>query len=216
MAALANWLGLTNSKPAPVTSTTTSTVPLTENKLGNLSQSKNISEQLDELKGKVEKTMTKNKGELRKFRELSKYNEQLSKSYSANLKIIIDISQLLGAYNEFFELFKTKLAEIDQELGIPISSDQFEYMKKLTIDQMNQLEGVFKQQTGVLKKLYTKYGKQKEYDEVDQAERMFDTTRDVGKSTFAVLNPTGTTSTVTPTIGGAPKRTKKASKKMNK
>jgi hypothetical protein len=205
MSFIANLLGFSSQNPAS-TSTTTTLTP-TQQKFGDLSQNKNIPEQLEELKGKVQKTMDKNKGELRKFRELSQYNEKLTKSYSANLKIIIDISQLLASYNEFFELFKTKLAEIDQELGIPISSDQFEYMKKLTLDQMTNLEGVFKQQTSMLKKLYTKYGKQKEYDEVDQAERLFDTTKDAGKTAYTTLNPSS--ASPAPLLGGKKRRTKK-------
>ena len=85
-----------------------------DQRMGNLSKNKDVGEQLQELKGKMERTMTKSKGEIKNYRELTKFNEQLAKSYSANLKVIVEVSKLLGAYNEFFDLFKEKLAEIDR------------------------------------------------------------------------------------------------------
>jgi hypothetical protein len=186
---------------------------------------KNIGEQLHELTGKVEKTMGKNKKELRDYREMAKFNQNITTSYVANLKIIIDISKLLNGYNEFFDLFKKKLAEIDQELGIPISSDDFEYMKKLTTEQMVQLNETFKKETTNLKKMYSKYGKQKEYEEVDIAEKLFDKTSTEATTLYKNLKTpppvTGTNSTpyVSPyaqKIGGAKKTKKKPVKKTKK
>lgn len=175
-----SFLGLNAQKPPP---------PPPEKRMGEIKDDKNIGEQLQELKGKVERTMNKNKTELKNYRELSKFNETLSKSYVANLKIIVDISNLLNGYNEFFDLFKTKLAEIDQELGIPISSDDFDYMKKLTADQMVSLNDVFKKETTNLKRMYARYGKQKEYQELETAERLFDTARTTGQSAYSNLRP---------------------------
>lgn len=187
--------------------------PQTEKKIGDLRQDKDIGEQLHELKGKMETTMSKSKKEIKDYRELSKFNEQLAKSYSANLKVIVDISKLLNAYNEFFEIFKQKLAEIDQELGIPISSDDFEYMKKLTVEQMFQLDETFKNETGNLKKLYAKYGKQKEYDDVDSAEKQFDETRVSGKQTYETLVPSAPGQVA---VGGRKKRVAKKAPKNKK
>ena len=183
-----------------------------DKKLGDLKDDKNIGEQLHELKGKVEKTMTKNKSELQKFRELSKFNEHITKSYTANLKVIIDISTLLKAYNEFFDMFKTKLAEIDEELGIPISGDDFDYMKKLTTEQMGQLDDLFKTETNNLKKLYSRYGKQKEYDDVENAEKLFNETKESGEMTYAKLKPEGSLPSII-SGGDKKKRTKTGSEK---
>ena len=182
--------------------------PNEDKKFGDLKGDKNIGEQLHELKGKVEKTMTKNKSELQKFRELSKFNEKISKSYVANLKVIVDISSLLKAYNEFFEMFKTKLAEIDHELGIPISSDDFDYMKKLTTEQLVQLDELFKVETGNLKRLYSRYGKQKEYDEVETAEKLFDETKEIGNTTYKTLKPPPTS--LPSIVGGKNKKTQRS------
>jgi hypothetical protein len=185
--------------------------PNEEKKFGDLKGDKNIPEQLEQLKGKVEKTMNKNKGELQKFRELSKFNENLSKSYVANLKVITDVSGLLNAYNEFFEMFKTKLAEIDQELGVPISTDDFEYMKKLTTEQLVMLDDLFKTETNNLKKLYSRYGKQKEYDEVETAEQLFEKTKASGETTYRLLKNKDLE--LPPSFGGAgAKKVSKAKK----
>jgi len=167
------------------------TSPPREKKLGDLDSKKNIGEQLFDLKGKMETTMDKNTMQLKKFRELSKFNETLSESYAANLKIIVDISNLLGAYNEFFEVIKNKLAEMDEELGIPISSNDFEHMKTLTNNQMVQLHDVFKNETSSLKKLYTKYGKQKEFDQLEKAEALFDKTHLQGVETMEKMQDGG-------------------------
>ena len=175
-----------------------------QKKLGDLTHERNIGEQLQELKGKVEKTMTKNKGELQKFRDLTKFNEKITKSYVANLKVIIDISTLLKAYNEFFDMFKNKLAEIDHELGVPISTDEFEYMKKLTSEQLLQLDGLFKEETTNLKKMYSKYGKQKEYDEVDVAQKLFDEAKASGENMYSQLKGIDTYQKTSQVVGSSP------------
>jgi hypothetical protein len=144
---------------------------------------------LEDLKGKVNTTITKSTTEIKKFRELAKYNEQLTKSYAANLKVLMDTSALLKAYAEFFDLLRERLGEVDKELGLPISSDDFDYMRKLTYDQMSNLQDAFNTEVTNLKKLYSKYGKQKEYDAVEQAEKAFASTLVSGKDALGVLSP---------------------------
>jgi hypothetical protein len=161
--------------------------PAPTNRLGSLGDGRNINEQLHALKGRVDTTMLKNKAELKKYRELSKFNEQLSQSYVANLRIIVDISNLLNSYNEFFEIFKTRLAEIDQELGIPISSDDFDYLRRLTTEQMSQLNTIFKNETMNLKRMYSRYGRQKEYNDVEMAERLYDQTKSAGETAYVAI-----------------------------
>jgi uncharacterized protein (DUF342 family) len=179
-------------------------------KIGDLREDKNIGEQLHELKGKMEKTMDKSNREIKNYRELTKFNEQLAKSYSANLKVIVEISRLLGAYNEFFDGFKQKLTEIDQELDIPINGDDFEYMKNLTNGQMVQLEDVFKRETANLKRLYSKFGKQKEYDDVEMAEKLFDNTKTNASKLYEnVKEPQAN-------VGGSVKRKRKVNKAPKK
>jgi hypothetical protein len=175
-------------------------------RLGDLKGEKNIPEQLHDLGGKFKKTIDKNTSELQKCRELTKFNENLTKSYVANLKVITDISNLLKAYNEFFEIFKTKLSEIDEELGMPISTDDFEYMKKLTNEQLVQIDGLFKNETSSLKKLYSRYDKQKEYDQVESAEKLFEDMKQSGDQVNQVLQQK---------VGGAKQPKKRVSKPKN-
>jgi hypothetical protein len=158
-------------------------------RLGTLNETKNVNQQLEDLKGKVNTTITKSTTEIKKFRELAKYNEQLTKSYAANLKVLMDTSALLKAYAEFFDVLREKLGEVDKELGLPISSDDFDYMRKLTYDQMSNLQDAFNTEVINLKKLYSKYGKQKEYDAVEQAEKAFASTLVSGKDALGVLSP---------------------------
>ncbi len=188
--------------------------PPADRRLGSLGDGRNINEQLLALKGRVDTTMLKNKTELKKYRELSKFNEQLSQSYVANLRIIVDISNLLNSYNEFFELFKTRLAEIDQELGIPISSDDFDYLRRLTTEQMGQLNNVFKNETMNLKKMYSKFGRQKEYNDVEMAERLYDQTKASGETAYSTIKLAQQQGNQTPPImGGKRKTSKQKSKK---
>jgi len=158
-------------------------------RLGTLNETKNVNQQLEDLKGKVNTTITKSTTEIKKFRELAKYNEQLTKSYAANLKVLMDTSALLKAYAEFFDMLREKLGEVDKELGLPISSDDFDYMRKLTYDQMSNLQDAFNTEVTNLKRLYSKYGKQKEYDAVEQAEKAFASTLVSGKDALGVLSP---------------------------
>lgn len=158
-------------------------------RLGTLNETKNVNQQLEDLKGKVNTTITKSTSEIKKFRELAKFNLQLTKSYTANLKVMMDTSALLKAYAEFFDMLREKLGEVDKELGLPISSDDFDYMRKLTYDQMSNLNDTFNTEVINLKKMYSKYGKQKEYDAVEQAEKAFAATLVSGKDAVDVLNP---------------------------
>ena len=179
-------------------------------RFGDLGDKKNVNEQLEDLKGKVSKTIGKSKSEIQNYRELAKFNEHLTKSYASNLNIMVEVSQLLSSYNEVFDLFKVKLAEIDKELGIPISGDDFEHMKKLTTEQMIQLNDVFKKETNNLKGLYARYGKQKEYDEVENAEKLFDETKKSGEEVYAKLRNQGISG------GKKPQPKKKTNKKKVK
>jgi hypothetical protein len=158
-------------------------------RLGTLNETKNVNQQLEDLKGKVNTTMTKSTTEIKKFRELAKYNEQLTKSYAANLKVLMDTSALLKAYAEFFDILRERLGEVDKELGLPISGDDFDYMRQLTYDQMSNLQDAFNTEVTNLKKIYSKYGKQKEYDAVEQAEKAFASTLVSGKDALGVLSP---------------------------
>ncbi len=157
-------------------------------RLGTLNETKNVNQQLEDLKGKVNTTITKSTTEIKKFRELAKYNEQLTKSYAANLKVLMDTSALLKAYADFFDILREKLGEVDKELGLPISGEDFDYMRRLTFDQMSNLQDAFNTEVTNLKKLYSKYGKQKEYDAVEQAEKAFASTLVSGKDALGVLS----------------------------
>jgi hypothetical protein len=158
-------------------------------RLGELTDKNNIGEQLHDLKGKVERTMTKSKTELKKFRELSKFNETITKSYVANLKVIVDVSKLLKGYNEFFDVVRQRIGEIDQELGLPISSNDFDYMQQLTSEQMRQLTDVFTRETDNLRNMYARHGRQKEYEEIVQAEKLFNDTTALGVAAAKTLKP---------------------------
>lgn len=203
-----SFLGLSGSKAM------NNNRPSKEMKLGDLSGDKNVGEQLHELRGKVEKTMTKNKSELQKYKELSKFNEKLSQSYLANLKVITDTSTLLKAYNEFFEMFKTKLSELDDELDSPLSQQDFDFMKKLTTEKLVELEQTFKGETAYLKKLYSQFGRREDYDKVETAEKLYDETRTSGLETFKKIAENDNTDKEM--MGGKMKKVIKKQKMMNR
>ena len=153
-------------------------------RLGTLSDAKNANQQLEDLKQKVKTTINRSTSEIKKYQELNKFNDQLSKSYIANLKLLIETSNLLKAYSEFFELLQAKLAEVDKQLGVPLSSQDFDSMRRLTYEQMSNLEAAFRSEIVSLKKMYSKYGKQKEFDDLDNAQRLFDQAMSSGKGSL--------------------------------
>lgn len=66
----------------------------------------NIKAEIDRMQGSIVKTSKTYQDNLKKYKEIAKLNQQLTKSYVANLNVIADVSELLNSYSSVFVSLK--------------------------------------------------------------------------------------------------------------
>jgi hypothetical protein len=77
---------------------------------------------------------------------------------------------------------------------------------------MTQLNSIFKNETANLKTMYSRYGRQREYADVEMAERLYDQTKASGEAAFANIRSAQQQASM-PVRGGRGKKPKQTKKK---
>lgn len=126
----------------------------------------NIKAEIDKMQGSIVKTSKTYQDNLKKYKEIAKLNQQLTKSYVANLKVIADVSELLNSYSSVFVSLKGEFGKMEEALGKPLDIADFEYLQSITRSKIDDLNTEFVKQTDGLKKLYAQYGKPEELNRV--------------------------------------------------
>lgn len=172
----------------------------------------NIKAEIDKMQGSIVKTSKTYQDNLKKYKEIAKLNQQLTRSYVANLKVIADVSELLNSYSGVFVSLKSEFGKMEEALGKPLDITDFEYLQSITKSRIDDLNTEFVKQTDGLKKLYAQYGKPEELNRILVAQ---------GDIQRVIENASKTYESVTkdlPQAGGkvAAKRGKKKSTKSKK
>jgi hypothetical protein len=126
----------------------------------------NIKAEIDRMQGSIVKTSKTYQDNLKKYKEIAKLNQQLTKSYVANLKVIADVSELLNSYSGVFVSLKSEFGKMEEALGKPLDISDFEYLQSMTKSKIDNLNTEFIKQTDGLKKLYAQYGKPEELNRI--------------------------------------------------
>lgn len=126
----------------------------------------NIKAEIDRMQGSIVKTSKTYQDNLKKYKEIAKLNQQLTKSYVANLKVIADVSELLNSYSGVFVSLKSEFGKMEEALGKPLDITDFEYLQSMTKSKIDDLNTEFIKQTDGLKKLYAQYGKPEELNRI--------------------------------------------------
>lgn len=129
-----------------------------------------VKAELDKMQGAIKKTSRTYQEDIKKYKEIAKFNQHLTKSYVANLKVIIDVSQLLNSYSGVFNSLKDEFAKMETAAGRPLELSDFEYLENLTRSKMEDLNTEFTKQSDGLRKLYTQYGRAEELNRILLAE----------------------------------------------
>jgi hypothetical protein len=117
---------------------------------------KNTVTDMHNMQKKMEKTTTKYIGELDKYKEIAKFNKQLTKSYIANLDIIVDVSKVLNMYMETIEVIRTQIERAEQALGKPLDAQDLAYLAEITKENISKLSQNFLTETTKLQGLFAK------------------------------------------------------------
>lgn len=136
----------------------------------SLSSLDGVKAEINKMQGSIVKTSRNYTENIKKYKEIAKLNEQLTKSYIANLKVIVDVSELLNSYSSVFKSLKDEFSKMEAALGKPLDVADFEYLTNLTKNKIETLNTEFIKQSDNLKKLYSQYGKPEELDRVLMAQ----------------------------------------------
>ncbi len=139
---------------------------------------------LENMKGNIIKTSRKYREELTKYREIAKFNQQISNGYMKNLEAMVDVSRILNYYVDIFNLLRDEFDKNDKLLGVALKSSDIGYLERLTKSKIDELNTKFMTETEKLKKMYTQYNKTEELSRVQEAQNMLRLTSDGADETL--------------------------------
>lgn len=133
---------------------------------------------LENMKGNIIKTSRKYREELTKYREIAKFNQQISNGYMKNLEAMVDVSRILNYYVDIFNLLREEFDKNDRLLGASLKSSDIGYLERLTKSKIDELNTKFMTETEKLKKMYSQYNRSEELSRVQEAQNMLKATSD--------------------------------------
>lgn len=142
---------------------------------------------LENLKGNIVTANKKYREELTKYREVAKFNQQLSTSYVRNLEAMVDVSRILNYYVEIFSLFKEEFEKNEALIGTSLKTSDISYLERLTRSKLDELNSKFIVETDKLKKIYSQYGRQEELSRVNEAQSSLRSISDGAETTMASI-----------------------------
>jgi hypothetical protein len=144
-----------------------------------------IPTELEAVKGNILKTNKKYREELSKYREIAKFNQQISNGYIRNLEAMVDVSRILNYYSEIFNVLRSEFEKNEQVLGTALRTSDISYLERLTKSKMDELNNKFISETERLKKLYNQYGKNEELQRVVDAQNNLRATSEVAEQAYS-------------------------------
>jgi hypothetical protein len=132
----------------------------------NLGNGEGIKAEIDKMQGSIVKASKGYQTNIKKYKEIAQFNQHLTRSYVANLKVIVDVSELLNSYTSVFNSLKDEFAKMEEAMGRQMDKSDFDYLESLTKAKMDDLNSEFNKQADGIKKLYAQYGKPEELNRI--------------------------------------------------
>jgi hypothetical protein len=132
----------------------------------NLGNGDGIKAEIDKMQGSIVKASRGYQNNIKKYKDIAQFNQHLTRSYVANMKVIVDVSELLNSYTGVFNSLKDEFAKMEEAMGRQLDKSDFEYLESLTKSKMEQLQTEFNKQASGIKKLYAQYGKPEELNRI--------------------------------------------------
>lgn len=152
-----------------------------------LSGNSGLPADLESMKGNIVTANKKYREELTKYKELAKFNQQISSSFMKNLEAMVDVSRVLNYYVEIFTLFKQEFEKNEALLGSSLKSTDLGYLEKLTRGKVDDLNNKFMNETEKLKKMYSSFGKTAEADRVIEAQNSLRSVSEAATQSYNVV-----------------------------
>jgi len=167
------------SKPTPPAPSSTFGYKITGNA--------GVPSDLESMKGSIVRTNKKYREEISKYREIAKFNQQISNGYIKNLEAMVDVSRVLNYYIEIFNIIREEFSKNEQLMGNSLKTADIGYLEKLTKSKVDELNGKFMVESEKLKKLYNDYGKTAEATRVSEAQQNLRLTTEGADQTLSAV-----------------------------
>ncbi len=132
----------------------------------NLGSGDGIKAEIDKMQGSIVKASRGYQNNIKKYKDIAQFNQHLTRSYVANMKVIVDVSELLNSYTSVFNSLKDEFAKMEAAMGRQLDKTDFDYLESLTKSKMEELQTEFNKQANGIKKLYAQYGKPEELNRI--------------------------------------------------
>ena len=139
---------------------------------------------LEQMKGNIVRTNKKYREELSKYREIAKFNQQLSNGYIKNLEAMVDVSRVMSYYIEIFNLLREEFEKNEKLMGSSLSAVDIGYIERLTKSKIDELNNKFMNESDKLKKIYNSFGRTQEVTRVNEAQQNMRLTTEGADNTF--------------------------------
>lgn len=182
----------------------------------NINSSGSLPSDIEKVKGTIQKANKKYREEFSKYKEIAKFNQQLSNGYIRNLQAIVDVSKVLAYYMEVFNMIKEEYRKNEEIMGTAVlKAEDIAHLENLTRNKIENMNQQFNIETDRLKKLYTSFGKTVEVEKLSNAQLELKKTTDMANATYSTLRRSMLESEAAATaqFGGKKKKTRATKKK---
>jgi hypothetical protein len=135
--------------------------------------------QVDNLKEAWKQSTDRQIEHANKFNELVKYAETVSDSYIHSVNVILDVTNLLNAYNDLLTEISTGLAKLNDSLTTKLNATDIERLRTETLSRIDVINKVFSTDFQNIKERISKVDAQnpalKELDTVQQRSKSINT-----------------------------------------
>lgn len=175
-----------------------------------LASTDNIKAEIANMQGSIVKTSKAYRDNIKKYKDIAKFNQHLTKSYVNNMKVMVDVSELLNSYASVFNALRDEFGKMEAAVGKSLNLTDFEYLENLTQSKIENLNAEFQKQANGIKKLYAEYGKPDELNRILLAQGDIQRVIENASDTYASL---GTVPVESPLSGGKSKSKSKSTRK---
>lgn len=175
-----------------------------------LASTDNIKAEIANMQGSIVKTSKAYRDNIKKYKDIAKFNQHLTKSYVNNMKVMVDVSELLNSYASVFNALRDEFGKMEAAVGKSLNLTDFEYLENLTQAKIENLNAEFQKQANGIKKLYAEYGKPDELNRILLAQGDVQRVIENASDTYASL---GTVPIASPLSGGKSKSKSKSTRK---
>jgi hypothetical protein len=179
-----------------------------------------IKAEIAKMQGDIIKTSKTYQTNIKKYKEIAKLNEEITKSYVNNLAVFVDVSEMLNSCLAVFKSLKEEFGKMEEVMGKQLDVADFEYLTNITKNKIDTLNVEFNKQAENIKRIYTEHGKPEELNRIIVAQGNMQKLIDTATTTYDVVaipsnssDPNSSTVIATSLTGGDKKKKSKSVKK---